>query len=389
MLLTIPTDFSSELITSIEEVNNNSRSKLNIGEVYGCLPLSVIGSLRPSSTLPNVSFRGLRKHIDSLNVVDIGFNYTLNSPWLGNIEATRSGRESIVDFLSRIVDCGVYRFTVALPFLARLVKKKWPEVSVSTSIVANVADYHCLRHWTEFGVDRIVVPREKTRDFQFLKKLIQSFDLSVEVLASSPCLLGCPDTNYHGLVSSCESQSTKVCSEPDVSNYGRLNCHNYALSNPQEFIKMPWIRPEDVKLYDRIGVSYLKLDGRDKLRDYNIFRAQQYCNNHFEGNWLHMLLPEYPHTREEFDNPSGKYKYKIYLDNRKLDGFVEATWYQEGCCHICKKCEICQKKANNSIIINKKWHQEMRSLISKEQNNFFLDDGGIKWSYNRKLCLEG
>jgi len=373
MKLTIPTDFSQELVQAIADVNSSAESSLKIGEAYGCLPVSIIGSLRPASTLPNVDIEGLRCHIDSLASIDVKFNYTLNSPWLSSLEATESGRKAIVSFLSEIVQAGVHRFTIALPFLARLVKARWPHISVSASIVANISDFHSLRHWKSYGIDRVVVPREKTRDFIYLRNLKKDYDLSVEVLASSPCLLGCPDTNYHGLVSSCQSQSREA-DYADVTNYGRLNCHRFALCNPEEFMKMPWIRPEDISLYARLGVEFLKIDGRDKHRDYNIFRARQYCREHYEGNWLHMLLPEYPRTRDEYIAAEPESQYLVYLDNRDLDGFVEATWGAGICMNSCSKCELCRQKASQVLQIDSRWREGLLERIEKEQSRFFLLD---------------
>lgn len=73
-------------------------------------------------------------------------------------------------------------------------------------------------------------------------------------------------------------------------------CLHYALSHPEELIKMPWVRPEDIGLYGNAGVRWLKLDERDKRSAYNLKRIERYCQGSYEGNLLHLLLESYPET---------------------------------------------------------------------------------------------
>ena len=341
---------------------------MRVGEIFGCLPVSPVGSLRQPDTLPNTDLCGLKKHIKDAANRGIQFNYTLNSPWLGGLEGRREGRRALLAHIESLAACGVRRFTVSLPFLAQLVRAHLPDCRVSVSIVAGADTGNALKQWKEFGADRVVLSRDSNRDFRLLRETARTSGLELEVLATSPCILNCQETSYHGLVSAHLSQKKGDARQAGQAGvYDQFyNCRLYAVSSPEEFIKMPWIRPEDTGLYEEAGVAWIKIDGRDKSSSYNIKRASRYSEGRHEGNLLHLLLESYPETRKAFSGPPVRGSAAVYIDNRRLDGFVKATWYTPDFCrNACRDCRVCASAAERFVELDGRW----KTLVTDKQQS--------------------
>lgn len=57
-------------------------------------------------------------------------------------------------------------------------------------------------------------------------------------------------------------------------------------------IKMNFIRPEDLKLYNTIGINHFKITGRTGSTDYILKVARAYADGYLDGNvlelWKHL-----------------------------------------------------------------------------------------------------
>ena len=366
--ITVPTDFSEDFIDELDKINK-SDFKNKISEVYGCLPRSIIGSLRPSKMLPQVSINGLKRHVEKVHTANLEFNYTLNSLWINELENTIFGRKKIIDHISELVNCGIDRFTIALPFLARIVRHHFPKIKISASIVANVSNLFMFKQWVEYGADRIVISRDLNRSFGILSSMVKLNSASLELLATSPCLAGCAESCYHGLVSS--AQSSKSYSRNTISNYGRLYCHKYTHQHPSELIKMMWIRPEDLPVYNDLGINYIKIDGRDKTAMYNLERIRYYCLGEYDGNLLYLLLDDYPKTKSDY--LIGKSNYHAYIDNKRLNGRISLMAKRNfNCSGQCAECQFkCDELSEEVLEIQAEWTRSLSERICFEQNKFF------------------
>ena len=373
--ITVPTCFTYEFLSELARINAAPETRYPIAEVFGSLPSSPVGSLRQAGVLPAVDMGGLKKHVEEALSLGFRFNYPLNSQWLGGLEGTPGGRAALLKHLAEVAACGVSRFTVSLPFLAQLIRAHFPGVKVSVSIVAGAGNCMALNQWAEYGADRVVVTRDINRNFPLLRDISGYKGMELEVLATSPCILNCQETVYHGLVSSHLSRSGKspgpVCGGGGYEQ--SYYCLYYALNHLEEFIKMPWVRPEDIDLYESAGVRWLKLDGRDKRSGYNLKRIARYCQGRYEGNLLHLLLESYPETYEAFTRTFCENGSAVFIDNRSLDGFVRRTWYDQGPCRgICENCGICSSTAENLVEVDKLWKEIILAKLLSGQDERLL-----------------
>ena len=92
----------------IEELNEKY-TESKVIETYGQVTIdNYIGSGRAYDLLPQVDLEALEKYIAYSRERGIGFNYTLNSTCMGNMEFTREGILKIIRFLDELHRVGVF-----------------------------------------------------------------------------------------------------------------------------------------------------------------------------------------------------------------------------------------------------------------------------------------
>jgi len=109
----------------------------------------------------------------------------------------------------------------------------------------------------------------------------------------------------------------------------------FRLRDPSQLIKSAWIRPEDIRHYEEIGIHDFKLSGRTKTVAWILKCMRAYAKRSFKGNLLDIL-----------DCPQ-MLRYVFHIENEKLEGCIE-QW--KHCKKICDECGYCNKIAENIII---------------------------------------
>jgi collagenase-like PrtC family protease len=119
------------------------------------------------------------------------------------------------------------------------------------------------------------------------------------------------------------------------------------LQNPEEFIKSPWIRPEDTTYYEAIGIDKFKISGRTKSTPWLINTIRAYAEKTSPANLAELLsIPNGPgsYCQKSYE---GAEKAGVFIDSKKLNGFLE-PFTRSSCqttnCFSCGYClEIAQK----------------------------------------------
>ncbi|MCG2711997.1 MAG: U32 family peptidase [Candidatus Omnitrophica bacterium] len=369
-MFSIPTNFkqdiSEELLTD------------NIYEIYGKLPRDLIGGGRPSYILPSISFKKLAEYIKKIHVKNIQFNYLLNSPSLQNIEYTQKGKQKIHKFLAKLVHIGVDTFTVTIPYLAQYIKERFPSVNINVSIIANVNNLTKVKYWENIGVDTLTLSLDLNRNFKELKAIKEKSQLKLKLLVNEGCLLSCIFRDYHHNVSSISSSNNHK-NISNVIDYCTINCRTLYLNDFSNFIRAPWIRPEDIHQYKKIGIDYFKIIGRATSPARLKETVNAYTKGEYKGDLSNIVSfqnrPDKLSFKQNFSilyhllkNHGFKISkilraqrfklnsYPPYIDNSKLDKFIDHFLNKkEHCCMNspmqCNHCAIFAKKA---IKIDKK-----------------------------------
>ena len=258
-----------------------------VDEVYGKFPADGISGGRPRYLATPLSDDDLRRYIQILDQHGIAFNYLLNGSCFGNREWSRSWQKRVSSLIAKLGDMGVRRLTVSTPFLLEMVKRRFPEFKVRVGIFAQVDTPRRARFWEDLGADTITLESFSiNRDFNRLAAIRQSVQCGLQLIANHVCLMNCPLQSYH--------QNGFAHASDDSGNlfidYCLLRCSRLRLTDPSQFIKSAWIRPEDLGVYEAMGYTTFKLLERGIPSSELLRRVQAYSERRYDGNLADLLL---------------------------------------------------------------------------------------------------
>ena len=379
MKISLATNYKDDLIDQIKDYP--------VYEIYGKLKNDFVGGGRPDNSLNDIEKEQFEKHVKEVRSAGIRFNYLLNGSCSSNNEQDEEWRNQFIEFLNYLRNIGVNALTVTNPHILKIIKKYFKnDFYIRVSTFAGVDSYAKAKFWEEIGADYICADFTRiNRDFYTLK-YIQSHlkHAKLEVLATNSCLKNCPMMFTH--TSGIAHASSKNNNKRDYEDWCLFDCQKKELFNLDEYIKSPWIRPEDVKYYEKIGIEHIKLTERNFPTEELIKRVKAYTIGKYDGNLLDLIQG---HGVVKSDNlklnrKEVKTSYEIYneikrvrglgvtrecerhiyIDNNKLDKFI--NFFIEGKCNDnCESCGYCSRIAKNVIKENKEVSNYLKELYNK------------------------
>jgi len=361
MNLIVGTNWDNKLLDKLENYPVHS--------VYAKLGSDIFGGGRPSYLLPKITKQEAENHIRIAQSKGIQFNYLLNSSCLGNIEFTKKFNKEIMEHLEWLCEIGTSYVTVAIPYFIELIKKKFPQLKVNVSSLAHVNSVQRAKYFQDLGADMITLLDAFNRDFEFLKGLKENINCEIHLIANLTCLYGCPYQLYHGVISSHASQSEDKLKGYCI-DYCLLSCINQKFSNPEEIIKSCWIRPEDIKVYQEIGIDHFKLVERFDTTETITNAVQAYSNESYSGNLLDILSakttpkkqldadvepiirPDLVDVKQLKDFDNVIFSNDQYINNKDLDGFLEFFKRKDCRTSSCDECGYCKRIAEKHFRIS-------------------------------------
>ncbi len=376
----VATNWDDNLIKEIETLD----SEHIVTEIFGKLDSDFIGGGRPTYALNPVSKKKASYHIRFVKKTGREFNYLLNATCLDNREFTISGHREIRKILSWLDSLDVDTITIANPYLGYLIRNNYPRFELAVSCYAALDSVKKIRFWTEeIGANKITLPPSGiTRNFPLLKKIRSQLNCELQLLANQLCQHNCPFGIYHANFASHASQSHHLLRGFGI-DWCLLNCRYKLLTQPEELIKASWIRPEDVRHYESIGIDSLKLTDRIRDTKHILATLKTYLRRKFDGNLIDLLfsinkLPKKKLLLKGFKfflHPMyiNIFKLKkfqelfsdigVYVDNQKLDGFLD--YFLEGKCKFddCEGCEYCRGIAEKVVHIDDAYKEKVEKLF--------------------------
>lgn len=351
--LMMPADFKKETIKKFAKLNN--RYDLKVEEVYGVGSFSTFGSGRKVTDGPPIELDEFKRYINVLNESGMYFHYTLNASCNGNLEFTDEGREQLYHFVKLLMDCGVKRFTVTIPTVMEFLSANFKDIEITASVIYGADTVYKLKSIEQYsGVKQICLKEDLNRDFAMLKRMNGSTRLDTTTIVNSFCLLNCPMRTAHY---NFDAHTNSINSD----DYYLSWCILEKVNNPETLLRIPFIRPEDLKLYIDLGIKGFKIGGRESKNPDFVRTAEAYMRRSYDGNLVDLLV-----------NFSRTYYSSIfYINNRDLDGRIERLISKkEPCSRMeCKNCRICEGyiaviKTNESYI-------KAYNLLFKKNMKFF------------------
>lgn len=340
------TNFDKALIDKIYEANQQYDNRVT--EIYGSIRKHAALAARPDFRLPDVSLEELAKYVDYAKQHGINFEYTLNSinPYGSKVEVANNMQQirAIVEYL---YDIGVYRISVANPMLLEIITpmRRRPKIELST--VAHIDTVTQIKYYHDvYDVTKFCVNLNKNRNFKWLAaaaKFCNENNIELEVMANEFCGVGGNDYATHCVYRDscylCHSTNKSIEDVDLINSYPMRQCTHSRNKNPANWLKMRFIRPEDLHYYNDIGITIFKLTGRTGSTEYLIKVLTAYMKGSWEGNLLGLWKPleSITHDKTETFAP-------FFIDNKALDGFIDVFTKghdcdNEVCGETCKYCD--------------------------------------------------
>lgn len=328
-LYSIPADFSGESVKRLSELNQKY-SDARVAEVYGQMTLNNIwGSGRTVNELNAVGLIELERYNNLLQKSGIDFNYTLNGTCMGNYEFTRKGVNELKAFLRDLHDLGIRKLTIALPSIMEAVLDIPYEFEVKASTLCQITSVNKAVHYLNSGVNRIVVDESCNRNFSLLKRLSETVGNGLELIVNVICNINCTYRMFHYNEM---SHGTKGNENSTAADYYSHRCIEKRMEQPENFLKMGWIRPEDIHYYTEIGIRRFKIQGRQAVMRGDVIKTlDAYFRQNYDGNLLELLDVFAPTN-----------SFVPYIDNRLLDNYLKPFISNSiHCSNDCQTCGYC------------------------------------------------
>ncbi len=380
MKFSLATNFDNKLIEKIKG--------LDVYELYGKMKEDFLSGGRPISQMKEIDKETFETHVKFARANGINFNYLLNGACTANNEQNAIWQENFISWILYLKNVGVNAFTITNPLLLILIKKHYPEAICRVSTFAKVDNLSKALYWESLGADIICADFTTiNRDFSTLKNMVDGLNYSkIELLATNSCLKDCPFLYCH--------TNSISHANPDYIDWCLHNCQRIQLHNPEEYIKSPWIRPEDLKYYKNIGIEHIKITERDFPTEVLVARLKAYYNERYDGDLLDLIQGhgyninghlQSLNTKKEFSDALavdceikrvrgiGKeriYPRQFFIDNSMLDGFIN-FFVDNNCKKDCKKCSYCKMISQKVVKNNSEIEDYLKSLYNQLDNYIF------------------
>ena len=337
-VFSVPADFRTSTIDALCELNSRFDSA-RVEETYG---QATVGVMRSSGRNPRgiqaVDLKSLERYVAYSVGKGIDFNYTLNASCLGNMEFTSRGIRQINRFLSRLWSIGIRNLTLTLPSVMSIVQDSPHPFTVKISTICQINCAAKAEFYKNQGFSRLVVDEDITRDFRRIRQICEVFGDGVEIIVNSFCIKDCAYKMFHY-----NYESHYNFARQDIRNYFEQRCMVQRAGRWSSPVRLNWIRPEDLGYYEDVGVHRFKIQGRNSVARGDLPRATEaYMRGSYEGNFHNLLAL--------FDPRKTDAPYRPYIDNRKLDGFIDRFVHNpELCIGNCGACSYCDSFAEAAM----------------------------------------
>ena len=368
MYLSIPHNWQLDLVDSLKIKDPM--------EFYGKLDADILGGGRPTNISPYVSRELMQREISKIHKRGMVFNYLLNSVCLANTEVSGPIRKEVLCLFDWLESLSVKAVTVSMPYLLGFIKKHYPRFSINVSTMAQVDSPDKAKFWEDLGANKITLYEVNVnRNFDLITKIRRRVKCELQLIVNNGCLYNCPFTFYHSLLCSHASQKGHVLRGFAIDFY-RISCSYLRARDPVNYIRADWIRPEDVHYYESLGIDSLKMVNRGMTTESIMRIVRAYSDRSYEGNLLDLMPSpdknisfnkrDIWHFLKFFLRPQMANIFKlikikklfpsmkniVYIDNKKLNGFLLSLQNKKCDLMLCDKCQFCANIAAEAVVVD-------------------------------------
>ena len=283
----------------------------------------------------------------------IEYDYALN----GILPRARitENREYIIEELKRLESSPINKITVANYELVKLAEKYAPNLAVAISFFTGVDNIRNFDQRAQLpNVKEINTDVSTYRNIPLLEKLVKrgkELWTDVRVIANLGCMADCIRKEEHAIMKDMASINRENLHYAPCTFF----CMKYNLEHPEEILKMPLIRPEDLERYEEIGISAVKIVDRVQKSSWIEKVVWYYLDGKYDGNILDLTctytriwLEE--HTNEQVNaididtviaSRENVLKYRDKLPEL-MNVSIDHDYNFLKCNNVCNYCNWCQ-----------------------------------------------
>ena len=366
MQLLVPTNWDPDLILPLSKLEADV-------QLYGVLPSSMIGSGGTGPDNVRMVANEVEEYVAQAHSAGLKFDYLLNAPSMSNMEWEENTHQELLMHLNWITSIGADSVTVTIPYLVELIKRQFPSLKVRVSTIAHVNSVARAKFFESLGADSITLDINVNRSFGALKAIRNTVSCELTVLTNNLCLYQCPYEYYHhdGLGHASQNYNPLKGSYVD---YCVLRCTLDRLRDVSQVMKCRWVRPEDIRVYEELGMDVFKISGRAMPTERILRAATAYSSRHYQGNLYDILNVITPRPGSvssallgEQSNVGGSPP-RFYIDNQGLEGFMD-FFKKQDCSSGCGHCNYCQRIADKVIQFSSDEVDEYISALNASLDN--------------------
>jgi len=335
-----------------------------VREVYFNGPSDIIGTGR----IFHYEFSSVsdaKRKCKEIHDRDCEVNVLLNATCFGGEEYTRKWLRKTLEYLDCLSSMDIDCITIANPYLVALVRHYGFSFKVVVSVLAFIKTPLKARYFDEMGVDRITLATDINRDLTTIKQIRKAAKCDLGIIVNEGCLLNCPSREpfCHNYVTHASANRKLSLISRNFPPYYWFNEFLIRITKPYTMLTSPWVRPENLGDYEKLGITVFKISGRDKPCSFLQKCLEAYHSRHFDGN-IFEIMDGTLRVPDAWSKRSTGYKHYgppfYYLDNKELDVFFEKV---KNCAKNCQECEYCEEFAKRHLSENKEVSEEIRKLF--------------------------
>ena len=189
------------------------------------------------------------------------------------------------DFVNKMESIGVDSFTVAndsiLNYLVERRKSSNASYGITLSTFMYITTLDRVMVYSDVldDRDRIIINQNENRNFPLLKVAVKESKVPIELFANTLCLQNCADNMYNHAEFMASYSNKGLVNDPFLDN-----CVAKRINDPMLILTSPIIRPEDIHIYEDIGIQFFKLGTRSFATEQTLKAISAYQNRKWDGD---------------------------------------------------------------------------------------------------------
>ena len=319
-----------------------------IKEIYFPLPSAIASNARSNGQATTLEELALL--LDAVSSYEVDSAVVLNSSWMPLEAYTDDYLKRVINAIGVLYRMGLKKIIIKNNYYMRtnVFRDLFPNLKLESSINCMYDTIPKVIQALEmFRYDSVIIDRSFNNnhvEFTKLKLLLAELNVETKMLVNEGCLYDCPFKQDHdNMLGMCsyggamfdKYKQAYVEANPDNTNpAGNVNyqygCVSVYRDEPWKFLKSPFIRPEDVHLYER-GVQLIKIAGRTQSNEWIDRVIGAYAAGSYDGD-IRDLTDTGP-----LDGS---------FPNKKLDERWEFVAHCNKVCTQCTRCKTLYEEIN-------------------------------------------